>query len=169
MAKTPTPEDFLKMQTEAFRASGAAATKAFEGFQKLAALNMETAKASLNDASEQIRALLAAKDAKTLTELVSSYTKPSPEKFSAYAKAVYAISQETGTDLSKLIEKQIAESNAQLVEAIETLAKSAPAGSEGAVAFMRQSLSAAGRAYEQVNAAAKQFADKAAESTRTKG
>lgn len=78
MAKTPTPEDFLKMQTEAFRASGAAATKAFEGFQKLAALNMETAKASLNDASEQIRALLAAKDAKTLTELVSSYTKPSP-------------------------------------------------------------------------------------------
>lgn len=156
-----TPEDLLKLQTEALRMTGAAAAKTLEGFQKLAALNLETAKASLDEANEQIRALLAAKDAKTLTELVTSYTKPSPEKFTSYAKAVYAISSETGSDLSALVEKQISESNAQLAQAIENLAKNAPPGSEGAIAFIRQALSAAGKAYEQVNTATKQFAENA--------
>lgn len=165
MVKT-NPEDLMKMQAEAFRMTSAAAAKAFEGFQKLAALNMETAKSSLEQSTEQIRALLAAKDAKTLTELVTSYTKPSPEKFTAYAKAVMAISKETGSDLTAMVEKQVAESNAQLAAAIEELAKNAPAGSEGAVAFMRQALAAASRAYEQVNSATRQFAEKA-EATMT--
>ncbi len=161
MAKN-TPEDFLKLQTEALRMSTAAAAKTMEGFQKLATLNMQTAKASLDQANEQIRALLAVRDAKTLTELVTSYTKPSPEKFTAYAKAVYAISSETSTELRALVEKQIADSNAQLVEAIENLAKNAPPGSEGAFAFVRQSLTAANKAYEQVNTATKKFVETAA-------
>lgn len=165
MVKT-NPEDLMKMQAEAFRISSAAAAKAFEGFQKLAALNMETARTSLEQSTEQIRALLAAKDAQTLTELVTSYTKPSPEKFTAYAKAVLAISKDASSDLSAMVEKQVAESNAQLAAAIEELAKNAPPGSEGAIAFVRQALMAAGKAYEQVNAATRQFAEKA-ESTMT--
>jgi len=160
MVKTNT-DDLMKMQAEAFRITSAAAAKALEGFQKLAALNMETAKSSLEQSTEQIRALLAAKDAQTLTELVTSYTKPSPDKFTAYAKAVLAISKDTGSDLSAMVEKQIAESNAQLAASIEELAKNAPAGSEGAIAFVRQALTAAGKAYEQVNSATKQFAEKA--------
>lgn len=158
---TSKPEDLMKMQAEAFRITTAAAAKAFEGFQKLAALNMETAKVSLEQSTEQIRALLAARDAQTLTELVTSYTKPSPEKFTAYAKAVLAISKDTQSDLSAMVEKQVAESNAQLAAAIEELAKKAPAGTEGAMAFVRQALDAAGKAYEQVNNATKQFAEKA--------
>lgn len=160
MVKT-NPEDLMKMQTEAFRMSSAAATKTLEGFQKLAALNMETAKSSLEQSAEQIRALLAAKDAKTLTELVTSYTRPSPEKFTAYARAVMAITKEAGSDLSAIVEKQVAESNAQLTAAIEELAKNAPAGSEGMIAFVRQALAAASTAYDQVNSATRQFAEKA--------
>ena len=158
MVKT-NPEDLMKMQAEAFRIGSAAAAKTLEGFQKLAALNMETAKASLEQSSEQIKALLAAKDAQTLTQLVTSFAQPSPEKFTAYAKAVYAISNETGADIGSIVEKQIAEANAQLAASIEQFAKSAPAGSEGAIAFMRQSLAAANAAYEQVTATAKQFAE----------
>lgn len=160
MAKND-PQDLMKMQTEAFGITGAAAAKALEGFQKLAALNMETAKSSLEQSTDQIRALLAARDAKTLTELVTSYTRPAPDKFTAYTKAVLAISKDTSSDLSAMVEKQVAESNAQLAAAIEELAKKAPPGSEGAVAFVRQALAAAGKAYEQVNSATKQFADKA--------
>lgn len=167
MVKT-NPQDLMKLQMDAFRITGEAAAKALEGFQKLAALNMETAKSSLEQSTEQIRALLAAKDAKTLTELVTSYTRPSPEKFTAYAKAVLAISKDTGSDLSAMVEKQVEESNAQLAAAIEELAKNAPAGSEGAVAFVRQALAASAKAYEQVNNATRQFAEKA-ESTMAAG
>ncbi len=167
MMKT-NPQDLMKLQAEAFRITSEAAAKTLEGFQKLAALNMETAKTSLEQSTDQIRALLAVKDAKTLTELVTSYTRPSPEKFTAYAKAVLAISKDTGSDLSAMVEKQVEESNAQLAAAIEELAKNAPPGSEGAVAFVRQALNAAGKAYEQVNNATRQFAEKA-ESTMAAG
>ena len=154
MAKT-SPEDLLKSQLEA---TSAAATKTLEGFQKLAALNMQTAKASLEQSSEQINALLNARDAKTLTELVTSFAKLSPEKFAAYANAVYAISKETGGQIGSMVEKQVAESNAQLAAAIESLAKNAPAGSKNAVDFITQSMNAAKQSYEQMQAAASQFA-----------
>ena len=155
------PEELMKMQADAMKASSEAASKTLEGFRKLAELNMQTAQAALEQSGEQIKALLAVKDAKTLTELVTSYAKPSPDKFAAYAKAVYAISSETGAELAAMIEKQVAASNQQLAAAIESMAKNAPAGSEGAVAFVKQAMGAASAAYEQVNTATKQFVDTA--------
>ena len=156
-----TPEDLMKMHADAIKASSAAAAKTLEGFQKLAELNMQTAKAALEESSEQIKALLAAKDAKALTDLVTSFAKPAPEKFTSYAKAVYSISKEANADLTAMVEQQIAASNRQLAESVEALAKNAPAGSEGTVNFIKQALGAANAAYEQVNTATRQFVDAA--------
>jgi len=150
-------EDLMKMHADALKASSAAAAKTLEGFQKLAALNMQTAKTALEESSEQVKALLAAKDAKALTELVTSFSQPTPEKFTAYAKAVYAITKEANSDLTAMVEKQIATSNEQLAQAVEALAKNAPAGSEGTINFIKQALTAAQAAYEQVNTATRQF------------
>ena len=150
-------EDLMKMHADAIKASSAAAAKTLEGFQKLAALNMQTAKAALEESSEQIKALLAARDAKALTELVTSFSQPAPEKFTAYAKAVYAITKEANSDLTAMVEQQVAASNQQLADAVEALARKAPAGSEGTVNFIKQALSAAQAAYEQVNTATRQF------------
>jgi phasin family protein len=155
------PEDLMKMHTQALDASSEAATKTLEGFRKLAALNLQTAQAALDQSAEQVKALLAARDAKTLTELVTSYAKPSPDKFTAYAKAVYAISSETSGELTAMVEKQVAASNRQLAEAIEAMARSTPGGAEGAMAFMKQAMGAASNAYEQVSSATKKFVDQA--------
>lgn len=163
MAKhTPNPEDLTKMQREALEASSAAAAKTLEGFQKLAALNMRTARTALEQSAEQINALMSARDAKTLTDLVTSMAKLSPEQFTAYANAVYAISSETGSDVAALVQKQIQESNAQLSAAVESLAKGAPAGPVDATDFITQSMNATKAAYEQMQAAAQQFAASAA-------
>ncbi len=150
-------ENLMKMHSDALKASNAAAAKTLEGFQKLAALNMQTAKTALEESSDQINALLAVRDPKALTELVTSFSKPSPEKLTAYAKAVYAITKEANGEFAAMVEKQVADSNRQLTETVEKLASQAPAGSEGAVEFIRQSLAAAQSAYEQVNTATKQF------------
>ena len=160
-------EDLLKLQADAMKASSEAAAVTLAGFQKLAALNLQTAQSALEQSSEQIRALLAAKDAKVLTDLVTSYAKPSPEKFTAYANAVYAISKETSADLKAMVEQQVATANSQLAAAVENLAKNAPAGSEGAVGFIKQAMGAASAAYEQVNTATRQFVE-AAESNIAK-
>ena len=159
-------EDLMKMHSDAIKASSAAAAKTLEGFQKLAALNMQTSKAALEQSQEQIKALLAAKDAKLLSELVTSFSQPDPEQFTAYAKAVYAISKETSTELAAMVEKQVAAGNEQLQAAIEALAKNAPAGSEGSVNFVKQSLAAANKAYDQLNAATRQFVEMAEANTK---
>lgn len=150
-------ENLMKLHSETLKATSAAAAKTLEGFQKLATLNMKTAQATLEESNEQIKALLAAKDAKALTALVTSFSQPSPEKFTAYANAVYAISKEANSDLTAMVEKQIADSNKKLEATIAELASKAPAGSEGAVNFIKQALAAAQAAYEQVNTATKQF------------
>jgi phasin family protein len=154
---TKTSTDFPG-QGEQARALGDAASRAIEGFQKLAELNLETARASMEATGEQIRELLAARDVKTLTELVTSYSKPRPDAFKAYAQAVYAISRETGTELAEIVERQVADSQRQLYAAVEELATKAPPGSEGVVAFTRQVLAASTTAYDQLTKAARQFA-----------
>ena len=154
---TKSTPDFTKMQAEQVRNLSTAATRTLEGFQKLAELNLETARASMEASGEQIRELLAARDVKTLTELVTSYSKPQPDAFKAYAQAVYTISRETGNEIASLVEQQVAESQQQLYAAVEELASKAPAGSEGAVAFTRQVLAASTTAYDQLNKAARQF------------
>lgn len=156
-SKTPGTEDLKKMQREALDASSAAASRTLEGFQKLAALNMQTARTALEQSTEQIEALLSARDARTLAELVTSLARLSPEQFSAYAKAVYAISSETGGDIAAMIQKQVADSNKRLADAVESLARTAPAGMPDASDFIAQSMKAAKSAYEQMQAATRQF------------
>jgi hypothetical protein len=59
---TKSTPDFTKMQAEQVRNLNTAATRTLEGFQKLAELNLETARASMEASGEQIRELLAARD-----------------------------------------------------------------------------------------------------------
>jgi len=155
------PEDLMKIPTEQMKNLGEAANTTLEGFRKLTELNLQTARAALEASSEQIRALLAAHDVQTLTELASSYAKPQPDAFKAYAQAVYAISSQTGTELAKMVEKQIDESQRQLYATVEELASKAPAGTEGAVSFIKQVLAASSSAYDQVNKATRHFAEMA--------
>ncbi len=155
---TPSPADLQKLQGEAIEMTSAAAAKTMEGLRRLAELNMETARASLQESSEQINALLSARDTQTLTELVTSFAMLPPERFAAYANAVYAISRETGADIGALVEQQVTRSNEQIAAAVEALAKNAPGGTGGAVDFITQSLEAAKAAYEQMQSAATQFA-----------
>lgn len=97
--------------------------------------------------------------AKALTDLVTSLARPRRDQFSAYAKAAYAIYRDASEDFTALVDKQVAASNRQLAEAVETLARNAPAGTEGVVPLIRQSMSAAHQAYEQVNQAGRKFAE----------
>ncbi len=168
----PSAADLQKLQTDALETTSAAAAKTIEGFRKLAQLNIETARASLEQSSEQINALLSARDSQTLAELVTSFAKLSPEKFAAYANAVYAISRETGTDIGAIVEKQVAQSNEQFAAAIAALAQKAPSGSGAALDFITQSMEAAKDAYAQMQSAAEDFAAMgaaAAPATKTAG
>lgn len=154
----PSAADLQKLQSDAIETTSAAAAKTIEGFRRIAALNIETARASLEDSTEQINALLSARDTETLTQLVTSFAKLPPEKFAAYAQAVYAISRETGSDIAALVEQQVAQSNEQLATALASLVRNAQSNTAATPDIISQSIDAAKVAYEQLQAAAEQFA-----------
>jgi phasin family protein len=159
----PSIDELMKAQAEAFKASNTVATKAFDGARKLLELNVQAAKAGMEESNAQLKALMAAKDVKTLndmlTDLFTQYSKPDPSKAVAYVKQVYDISTATGSEVTALIERQVSASQKQLLDSVDALAKNAPAGSEGAVNALRQSVVTANAAYEQVTVATKQVLD----------
>jgi len=157
----PTIDDLMKAQSEAFKTSNTVATTAFDGAKKLLELNVQAAKAGMEESNAQLKTLMAAKDVKTLndmlTDLFTQYSKPDNSKAVAYVKQVYDISNATGSEIAALIDKQVAASQKQLLESVDALAKNAPAGSEGLVNTLRQSVVSANVAYAKVNEATKQL------------
>jgi phasin family protein len=151
-----TPEQFIQAQKLTFDLFQAVALKSLEGFEKLAELNIQAAKSSIEESAEQMKSLMSAKDAKSLTDWSMVSAQPAADKVGAYAKHLYDITSETGTEIARIVEKQFAESNKQLTASIDAMAKNAPAGTEGMVTLVKQAVSAANNAYEQVNKATKQ-------------
>lgn len=159
---TTAQAQFSELNTAALDAMQSFTQKTVEGLEKLTALNVATLKNAISDSSEQVQALMTAKDPKAFAEVATAATQPNAEKVAAYGKEIYAIVSETSGELNKLFEKQFAENTKKINAAIESFAKSAPAGSEGFVNFFKQAVGAANTAYEQASKAGKQAADFAA-------
>ena len=151
-----TPEQFLQIQKTALEVFQSATITSIEGLEKLAALNVQAAKASIDESTDALKSMTDVKDAKQLAEMATVSVQPATDKVTAYYKHVYEIANETGSELAKLFEKQFAESNRQLYAAIDAMAKNAPAGSEGMVTLVKQAVSAANTAFDQVSKATKQ-------------
>lgn len=124
--------------------------------ERLAALNINTARAFIADSTASAGALLAVKDAQGFAALQTSIAKPAVEKAVAYSRSVYEILNESTTGLTQIVEGQTAELKKTFAAAIEQSLKSAPAGSESVVAVVKSALAQADSAYETLSQSAKQ-------------
>ncbi|MGE3863907.1 MAG: TIGR01841 family phasin [Burkholderiaceae bacterium] len=161
MNMVTTPEQLLQLHKSALDALHAATIASIEGLEKLATLNLQAARASVEESAGVFKSALEIKDPKQLAEYATGTVQPTTDKVVAYCKHVYEIANGTGTEIAKLFEQQFAEGNKQLYAAIDSLAKNAPAGSEGVVTLVKQAVSAANTAYDQVSKATKQVAEMA--------
>jgi len=132
---------------------------AFSAFEKLIDLNVKVARATLDEASSRTQEFLSVKDPQQALAYTASLAQPSTEKVVAYGKHVYDIIAGVQAEIARLSEAQIAEQQQQIADAIEQLAKNAPAGSESAVALLRSTLANASSAYDTLNKVARQAAD----------
>ncbi|WP_310452686.1 TIGR01841 family phasin [Sulfuritalea sp.] len=135
------------------------ANATFAGFERLATLNLNTARSLLEDSQVYARALLAAKDLQALAALQGTLAQPGPNATATYSRSVYEIASQTQATLSKAVEVRVAELNEKLGMAFEKAAQTAPAGSDLALNAMRTALSAANSAYDNMGKAARQAAD----------
>ena len=135
--------------------------KAVEGFEKLAQLNLQASRATLEELAEASRAVLALKDPQELVALQSAALEPTAAKWAGYAGQVYAIVAATGAELRQLAEQRAAEAQQNLVAVVESTLKNVPGGSENAAAIMKTAFAAANAAFDNVQTAVKQVSDAA--------
>jgi len=138
-----TPEQFASLNKASFEMMHTAARVSMAGFERLAALNLQAARSSFEESADMMKSLFEVKDVKSLSELTTTSMQPAADKASAYAKHCYDIASETNAELARLVEKQMADGNKQLFAAIDSMARNAPAGSEGVMTLVKSAVSAA--------------------------
>ena len=153
------PEQFASTNKATIEALLNLANTAFASAERIAALNLNTARSLLEDSVASTKALLGAKDMQEFISLQSTLAQPSVEKAVAYSRSIYEITAQTQEEISKIVEAQFNEANKNVVTALDKAAKNAPAGSDVAVAAVKSAIAAANSAYDSISKAAKQVAE----------
>jgi phasin family protein len=135
------------------------ANTAFASAERLAALNLNTARNLLEDTVANAKALMGAKDVQDLMNIQATLAQPTVEKAVAYSRSIYEIASQTQDELTKIFEAQFAEANKSVTSALDKAVKNAPAGSDVAVAAVKSAIAAANSAYDSMTKAAKQVAE----------
>ena len=154
-----TPEQFATSNKANVEALLTLANTAFASAERLAALNLNTARTLLEDSVASAKALLGVKDIQSFVALQTTLAQPAAEKAVAYSRSIYEIATKTQEEVSKIVESQFAEANKNVATALDKAAKNAPAGSDVAVAAVKSAIAAANSAYDSMTKAAKQVAE----------
>jgi len=151
-----TPEQFAGANKAQFDTLFGLTNKAFEGFQKVLALNLQVVKSTLAESQENAQRVLSVKDAQELLALQASLAQPVAEKAQSYSRQLYEIASATQAELARVAEAQYEEQNRKVQALLDNVTKNAPAGSETAVAVMKSAITAANTTYETIHKASKQ-------------
>jgi phasin family protein len=151
-----TPEQFAATNKINVDALFTIAHAQFAAFERLAALNFNATKAVFQDSVKQAKALLSAKDTQEFGNLAAASVQPALENAIAYSRSVYEVAAQSQAEFTKLAEAQATEMNKAAVALLDTLAKSAPAGSDVAIAAVKSAMATANSAYDSFTKVVKQ-------------
>ena len=154
-----TPEQFAEANKASVDAMLTLANTALASAERIAALNLNTARSMLEDGVANAKAMLGAKDAKEFLSVQASLAQPGLEKAVAYTRSVYEISAQSKEEISKLLETQFSDYQKTVMSLLEKATKNAPAGSDVAVNAVKSAINSATTAFENINKAARQVAD----------
>lgn len=152
-------EDFTAGHKSNVEASLTLANTIFASAERLAALNLNTARSLIEQSAANVKALLGVKDVQSLVSLQAAQAQPAIDKAIAYSRGIYEIATDTKEEIAKIVEVQFADANEKVTSIVDKALKSAPAGSETAVATIRQAIGAANSAYDSINKVAKKFSE----------
>ena len=156
-----TPEQFAAANKATVDSLLSVANTALASAERIAALNLNTARSMMEDSVSGAKALMGAKDVQEALSIQASLAQPNVEKAVAYSRSVYEITAQTKEELAKMVEAQFGDFQKTVAALLDKAAKSAPAGSDVAVAAVKSAVAAANSAFGNMNAVAKQFSDAA--------
>lgn len=134
-----------KFDTEAFANAGknaaadiaAVALTSFAGFEKLAELNLATARSVLESSLDSIQAMAAATTPEGVLAVQTQLAQPLADKAAAYSRRVQEITAQTGVELAKVSKSKLADAQKIWGSAVESITQNAPAGSEAFLALFK--------------------------------
>ena len=159
MSYLATPEQIAAANKSAVDSLLTLANTALASAERIAALNLNTARSALEDSVANTKAMMGVKDVQEALALQTALAQPSVEKAVAYSRSVYEISAQTQEEVTKVFEGQFSEFQKQVSGLLDKVAKSAPAGSDVAVAAVKSAIAATNSAFDSMNKAAKQVAE----------
>jgi phasin family protein len=135
--------------------------KAFEGVEQITALNLQVAKASLDEATQTSLAALSAKDPQALLALQAGLLQPAAEKAGAYGQQVYGIVAGIKAEVEKVAGAQAAATQTSFASLIDAVGKNAPEGSGSGIALFKSAMAAATNALDGMQKAGRQATETA--------
>ncbi len=154
-------EQFAATNKANFQALMGLTNKAFEGVEQLTALNLQVARAGLEEATETGLAALSANDPQSLLALQAGLLQPAADKATAYGKHVYGIVAGIAADVEKVAGEQAAAAQSSFVALIEAAGKNAPEGTNSGVALFKSAMATANNAFEGMQKAGRRAAETA--------
>ncbi len=155
----PNPtEQFAAWNQAAYEATMSYARASLASAEQLLRLNLETARATLDQATKATRDLMAVNDPQQFMSLRTRLAQDNMQQAATYAQSVYAIVSQTQAQLTKLFEDQIARVSKEMTTGAETLGKGMP-GSDMQSAALKSTLAATSAMMESLNQATRQFAE----------
>lgn len=122
--------------------------------ERFANLHLELSKKLLADQAATTKALV---------EYQASLAQPGIDQAFSVARSVYDAALQTQTDIQSFVEEQVLEFNKQLCANLDKVSKNAPAGSEVAINAVKNMLTSATAAYDNVTRTAKKVGTELAE------
>lgn len=153
------PEQFAAANKAAVDSLLSVANTALASAERIATLNLETARSVIEDSVSGAKALMSAKDPQEALSIQASLTQPNVEKAVAYSRSIYEISAQTQEQLAKMVEAQFGDFQKSVASMLEKAVKGAPAGSDVAVNAFQSVIAAANSTFENMRKAAQQVTE----------
>lgn len=132
---------------------------AFNGVERLAALNMAASREFFSNAVVNTQQMLNAKDANDLAKINTELAKPNLEKWMDYSRNIYDLVAQMQKEVTTVVEAQYNSFNQNATSAVEKATANAPVGGDVFAAAMKSMLGASSKAFDSMTSMAKQLSD----------
>ena len=152
-------EQIVKLQKANLAAGLRLAGIASESAERMLDVQLKATRSIFSDGVEQAKILAEARDMNQLAQVRNALAQPALDNAASYVKDVCDVAVATQSEVSRLIEEQVARLSRHLVNGLHQIVTVAPADSEVAVAAVRSAMSVVTSTYDNFSKSARQLAE----------
>ncbi|MBL8482707.1 MAG: phasin family protein, partial [Rhodocyclaceae bacterium] len=155
--KLVSPEECAALAEANVESSVSLVNSLMVSVERIVALNLDVGRSVMEEGIARAKAMLAAKDPQALLA-VHAAGQPDVSRLVEYSRTVFDIVTQTQEDISRMIEEKVVEGGKRFTDTLQGSALAAPYPADLALAAMRQAMSGADAAYDNIGKALTQVA-----------